>query len=118
MAMLLEGDMLDAVLRLVKDLSVSGIVYFWIDNDSMKVSPDIPTLLLAEEWRTGFLFADFDGVEKRQSQIDRRKDKHQRIDVDEQLLSDRSHPEGRRLADLPVKVDIDLAAEKLKVYYS
>ncbi|WP_067867625.1 hypothetical protein [Neptuniibacter marinus] len=111
-------DKLDGSLRLVKDLSSSGIVYFWIDKDEQKLSPDIPSLPLAEEWWTNYLFSLFDGPERRYSLIDRRQDKNQRKDIDQQLFSNRLNPAGRRESDKPIQVDLDRVADKLKIYYS
>lgn len=105
-------------MKLVKDLNPSGIVYFWINDLSEQISPDIPTFQLAEEWRTRFIFSQYEGNERRTSVIDRRKDQDQRLNVDRSLDASRSKPEGRREADSKIQIDIDLAVEKLKVYYS
>lgn len=105
-------------MQLVKDLSPSGIIYFWVDENLEKISPDIPTLQLADEWRTHFIFSQFEGMERRNSFIDRRKDDTQREELDKNLFHNRLNPVGRRVTDEPIKVDVDLAVEKLKVYYS
>ncbi len=104
-------------MRLVKDLIDSGIVYFWVDNDSEKLSPDIATLALAEEWRTRYVHSQYPGDERRKSHIDRRKNRDKRMELDETLFASRLLPHGRRKTDVPVEVDIDQAAEKLKVFY-
>lgn len=108
----------DGPVQLVKDLSPSGIVYYWIDEWSEKISPDIPTLQLADEWRTRFVFSKFEGIERRNSFLDRRKDSNQRKELDKNLFHNRLNPVGRRETDEPITIDIDLAVEKLKVYYS
>lgn len=105
-------------MKLVKDLTPSGILYFWIDENSEKISPDIPTFQLAEEWHTRFVFSQYTGEERRQSFLDRRKDQYQRERLDESIFASRENPEGRRKADRHVDVDIDLVVDKLKVYYS
>jgi hypothetical protein len=104
--------------HLVKDLSPSGIVYYWTDELFDKISPDIPTIQLADEWRTRFVFSKFQGIERRHSFIDRRKDNNQRKELDKNLFYNRLNPVGRRVTDGPVSIDMDLAVEKLQVYYS
>ncbi|EAR60457.1 hypothetical protein [Neptuniibacter caesariensis] len=103
---------------LVKDFNESGFIYYWVDENQDQVSPYIPTFKLAEEWRTRYLFDQYEGNERRLSLIDRRKDESTRKEFDRSLDIVRTNPQGRREADEPVKVDIDLSVEKLKIYYS
>ncbi|KEA64595.1 hypothetical protein ADIMK_1048 [Marinobacterium lacunae] len=61
------------------------------------------------------MFSRYEGDERRKSIIDRRSDAEKRRRMEERgnLLS--ISPYGRRHTDIPVDVDIDLVAEKLKV---
>ncbi|MEH6576153.1 MAG: hypothetical protein V7731_03655 [Amphritea sp.] len=101
-------------MKLVKDLSHSGIIYYWIDDSGEKISPDIACLTLAEEWRTKYLFSTYEGEGRRRSIIDRRRDEENREHLDTTLLDVGPNSDGRRIADISVKVDIDLFAEKIK----
>ncbi|WP_286238277.1 hypothetical protein [Neptuniibacter halophilus] len=103
-------------MRLVKDLHRSSIVYYWNDTDDVMISPHLANLNLAKEWRDTYLFSLYAGEERRRSVIDRRQDESSRRAMDIALYVARIRPQGRRITDIPVTVDIDLAADKLSVY--
>jgi len=103
-------------MKLVKDLNDSGIVYYWLDDGGMRISPEIPCITLAEEWRIKYLFSTYKGGERRHSIIDRRQNQDKRIDLERTYFVSLMKPDGRRIADTPVKVDIDLVAEKIRSY--
>ncbi|GGB99408.1 hypothetical protein GCM10011352_27000 [Marinobacterium zhoushanense] len=98
---------------LVKDLIDCRIVFYWLDETGCEVSPELCTFQDAEEWWKALMFERYRGYERRKSIIDRRTDfeKRQRMDNSHRFAS--INPYGRRVTDQPIKVDIDLAAEKL-----
>ncbi|MBV1789034.1 hypothetical protein KQ940_13330 [Marinobacterium sp. D7] len=98
---------------LVKDLIDCRIVFYWLDDAGIQVSAELPTFQDAEEWWKIHIFAQYEGFERRKSIVDRRTDfeKRQRMDNSHRFAS--INPYGRRMTDRPIKVDIDLATEKL-----
>lgn len=105
-------------MRLVKDIDKNGIFFYWSDPDfiDVPISPRLPCIELAKEWRDKHLFSLYRGDERRHSHIDRRLDKTKRKQVDEALFYSRQRPEGRRSTDKPLTVDIDLVADKVQLY--
>ena len=103
-------------LQLVKDFKKFKFIYYWVDRYSMKVSPDMTTFYHAEEWITDYSFALYKGRERRVSKIDRRTARLMKIIKGKaRFSSKRRGIPGRRVTDNPVKVDLNLAAEKLNV---
>ncbi len=105
-------------MKLVKDLSDSGsIVFYWTyDEAGEAISPELKTLQLADEWRKNYLFSQYEGMERRQSIIDRRKNGDKRKKMEKNYKSSRQNPQGRRESDQTVNVDIDLFQEKIKAF--
>lgn len=99
-------------MKLVKDLIDHRIVYYWTVDDH-RISPVLASFVLAEEWIAKFYNDSYLGEERRRSHIDRRKlytarDRLRNVEI----LP--TSPVGRRVSDKPVKVDIDLAKEKMQ----
>ncbi|GGC04244.1 hypothetical protein GCM10011352_33080 [Marinobacterium zhoushanense] len=105
-------------MRLIKDLVDSRIVFYWIDESDKRLSPDHATFHQAQEWWKSYMFARYEGDERRKSVIDRRSDadKRRRMEAENKLSS--ISPYGRRQTDVPVEVDLDLVAEKLELLKS
>ncbi len=103
-------------MELVKDLSDSGIVFYWIDEVGGRISPELATLRLANEWHQEVLFESYSGQERRVSVIDRRSDQDKRDSMVRNYISSQAFPSGRRVADVTAEVDLDLAKEKLKSF--
>jgi len=98
---------------LIKDLIDCRIVFYWLDERGYQISPDLCSFPRAEEWWKAHMFAQYKGVERRTSIVDRRTDfdKRQRMDNSYRFAS--INPYGRRQTDQPIKVHLDLADEKL-----
>lgn len=105
-------------MRLVKDIDEKGIFFYWSDPDcvDVSISPRLPCIELAKEWRDKHLFSLYRGYERRCSHIDRRLDRTKRKQVDKALFYSRRRPEGRRSTDKPLQVDIDLVVNKVQLY--
>lgn len=99
-------------MKLVKDLVDHRIVYYWT-LDEHRISPLLASFVLAEEWFIKFHNDTYVGEERRRSHIDRRK-LHNHRKKTEAIAIVPTNPAGRRLIDKPVKVDIDLAKEKMQ----
>ncbi|MBV1789505.1 hypothetical protein KQ940_15730 [Marinobacterium sp. D7] len=100
-------------MRLVKDLVDSRIVLYWTADTGKQLSTYLASLSQAEEWWKAYMFSRYDGEERRQSILDRRTnaEKRRRIVQSSELIP--ISPYGRRRTDIPVKVDVDLVADKL-----
>ncbi|WP_286240813.1 hypothetical protein [Neptuniibacter halophilus] len=101
-------------MKLVKDLYDSDIVFYWTGDSGEKLSPNLHTLMEAEEWWKREMFARYEGPERRKSIYDRREDSETRKRFERNHKFSRHNPQGRRQTDQPVKVDIDLAKEKIE----
>ena len=105
-------------MRLVKDLHNHRIIYYWIDDSDVKLSPDLASLELAEEWRLVHMHESYQGWNRRTSHLDRRRHQHKR----NQQALDRGGmnliSSGRRKADRSAKVDVDRAKSKLAALFS
>jgi hypothetical protein len=104
-------------MKLVKDLTHDGIRFYWIDESEERLSPELATLDLAKEWRIKTLFDSYKESERRVSVIDRRSDSDKRERTSKTLRASQSNPQGRRITDIAVQVDIDLVKQKLKELY-
>lgn len=103
-------------MELVKDLSDSGIIFYWIDASGGRISPELATLNLAHEWHQQALFEAYRGPERRVSTIDRRSDRVKRDSMDRNSISSQANPNGRRISDVAAVVKFDLVKEKLKSF--
>lgn len=102
-------------LKLIKDLDNFRQIYYWACPTQGKVSPELPTLLHASEWIIKHQADNFASTERRKTLIDRRKRNTVPSNAETELVfSRRINPEGRRITDAMPKVDLDLAAEKIK----
>ncbi|WP_299182821.1 hypothetical protein [uncultured Neptuniibacter sp.] len=100
--------------RLVKDFINFQFCYYWIDEATTKVSPDLPTFNHAQEWIISYHFSQYQGPERRKRKVDRRL-----LDAKKQYSSRRkSTSKGRRITDKPISIDIDLAHKKLQILMS
>ncbi|GAA0792217.1 hypothetical protein [Marinobacterium sediminicola] len=102
-------------IRLFKDFVDGRICYYWSDYGERQVSPAMATLQEAEEWWKHYQFSQFPGRERRQSIYDRRSDHHKREHVDRLISTSGLVNYGRRVTDLPIRVDQDLAADKIRL---
>lgn len=96
---------------LVKDLLGHRIVYYWLDGAD-KVSPELASLALAEEWYIKYNHSLYDGPERRSSHIDRRK-LYTKRDKERNTELLPTNPVGRRITDRHVQVSLDLAKQKM-----
>lgn len=104
-------------MKLVKDLTDDGIIFYWIDEAGDPISTDLRTLDDAREWRVLYLHNAYQGAERRTSIIDRRYNSEKRQYMEQNHQFARGKSQGRREADILVTVDTDLAAQKIKEYY-
>lgn len=100
-------------MRLVKDLHNHRIVYYWIDDADIRISPELASLELADEWRQQYLHETFQGWNRRTSHIDRRRYQHKRNKQATERGGLHLISSGRRRADRVAKVDLDWAKDKL-----
>lgn len=104
-------------MKLMKDLADERIIFYWIDSSEERLSPSLATLDLAKEWRDQRMFDSYPGAERRSSIIDRRSNRNKRESMTKSHRSARTNPQGRRITDIPVAVDVDLVKEKLQEFY-
>ncbi|MDO6513427.1 hypothetical protein [Neptuniibacter sp. 2_MG-2023] len=103
------------MLKLIKDFHNYQFVYYWINNQRKKVSPNLPTKQYAEEWLIHYHFETYSGRERRCRMLDRRSES-QKINLRgvQIFFSKRKGlTKGRRRSDLNVEVDFDLSKKKL-----
>jgi len=103
--------------RLVKDFFDGVFVFYWFNPvTKQRASVYCHTQDEAGEWWLTYHFNQYDGIERRKSIIDRRS-LHGKRDA-----RSRGHnfvteaPDGRRRTDVPIKVDRDVSARRLKDY--
>lgn len=101
-------------MTLVKDMKNHRIVYYWNDLDGQTLSPELPTLAIAEEWRKEYLQAVYEGHQRRVSTIDRRLYQHKRDQHPRSKKIESLFESGRRSTDRSARVDKDFASEKLQ----
>lgn len=102
-------------IRLFKDFVDGRICFYWSEDGGRQVSPAFATLQEAQEWWKRYLFSQFTGWEKRRSIHDRRSDFDKRQRVNRmRMASDFAHY-GRRVSDQPIRIDQDMAAEKIRL---
>lgn len=95
--------------KLVKDFESHKIIFYWLDSQSKKISPSLPSIDLAKEWIIDHHFCAYEGPERRSAKIDRRRlDKHDPFSIRN------PYSKGRRITDRPIKVHINLADQKIK----
>ncbi|GAA0690430.1 hypothetical protein GCM10009104_16440 [Marinobacterium maritimum] len=102
-------------IKLFKDFVDGRICFYWSDYDGQQVSPTMATLQEAEDWWKQYLFSQFVGWERRQSILDRRSNHDKRRRVAKWLYPASVAHRGRRVSDQPVRVDQDLAKEKIRL---
>lgn len=105
-------------MKLIKDLNQNEVVLYWSGAGAEKLSPNLHNLAESEEWWKKYHFSLYQGEERRASIYDRRKDEMKRGFFDTHNRFVRPNPDGRRITDKPVKVDVDLAELKLKLKIS
>jgi hypothetical protein len=94
---------------LVKDLEYFQIMFFWLNRQSERISPYLPSMQHAKEWIHEYHFGLYGGPERRRSTIDRRRPDDVALNLNRNLLK-----HGRRITDRPIRVDIDNASEKIE----
>ena len=100
----------------MKDIIEGRIVYYWV-NDAQRmerISPYHHCIIESEEWWKAYMFSQYPGEERRRSIHDRRQDHDKRRHLELREQYNRKAPVGRRITDQGVKVEIDLAAEKIE----
>lgn len=96
-------------LKLVKDFRDFRLVYYWINPLKKKIiSPLMPTLLHAAEWRAEYITSAYTGAERRQNKTDRRY-----ADSNDTVGESRNNRGGRRITDNPVSIDYDISVKKI-----
>jgi hypothetical protein len=100
-------------MKLVKDLVDGRIVFYWMDEKGTLISEYLHPLLEAEEWWKHFMFAQYEGEERRLSIYDRRQDLETRKRLELREKYNRTNPIGRRVTDVAIAVDLDLSKEKI-----
>ena len=102
-------------MKLIQDLTSEGIVLYWTGSRAKKLSPDFHNQIEAEEWQKKYHFSQYHGEERRASIYDRRRDELKREFYYAGNRFFRANPNGRRVTDKPIQVDVDLAHLKLKL---
>ncbi|WP_415903234.1 hypothetical protein ACMXYR_05660 [Neptuniibacter sp. QD29_5] len=94
--------------KLVKDYLEHKIVFYWQSEGSKRASPTFPSLIHAKEWLINQYFDSYKGPERRKHKVDRRS-------LQKGDFSSKRDPytHGRRITDRPIKVDINLADQKI-----
>ena len=105
-------------LVLVKDFIEGRFVLYWQDEREKVRSPLFTSVEGAEEWWVQFNFKLYKGDERRDSFVDRRRDVAQRDETLLRLRVGSRYPDGRRVTDLPVKVEKDISKVSLLKYYA
>lgn len=98
-------------MKLVKDFDDYQITYYWLDSEGIKVSPNLPTLVHAQEWYLEHNFAQYDGIERRQRKCERRHANTLRTTL---RCKRKNSSSGRRSTDKTFSVDIDFSKDKIK----
>lgn len=101
--------------KLVKDFDSYEFIYYWVDQDHIKVSSNLATVELAEEWLIHYHFSEYPGKERRRSFYDRRYSANKvKLQGTQIFFSKRKPPlKGRRMTDRVTEVDMDLSKEKI-----
>ncbi len=101
-------------MQLCKDYLEERICYYWCNRTGVQISPRLATVGDAENWWKTYSFSMYRGPERRKSIYDRRTnhDKRRRI------ADGAAWGAGRRVTDIPVRVNRDLALEKISILSS
>ncbi|MAY40812.1 MULTISPECIES: hypothetical protein [unclassified Neptuniibacter] len=101
--------------KLVKDFDSYEFIYYWVDQNNSKVSSNLATVELAEEWLIHYHFSEYPGKERRRSFYDRRYSANKvKLQGTQIFFSKRKPPlKGRRMTDRVIEVDMDLSKEKI-----
>lgn len=105
---------MDLAMRLIKDLSVDRAVFVWTGNGTSILSPQLYSLTAARDWWVKHMFDAFEGQERRQSLIDRRRSQTSAKSEADAITYNRRNHQGRRKTDADISVDHDLYTVKLK----
>lgn len=107
-------------LQLIKDFDADTqrIVLYWTDCNHRKVSSDFTSVGDAHIWWIGFQNSLYDGVDRRDSNLDRRWLISQRVQQSNGLIRHSDAPDGRRYTDRPIHVDRDVSRVHLLQYYA
>ncbi|WP_415896349.1 hypothetical protein ACMXYX_09560 [Neptuniibacter sp. QD72_48] len=103
------------MLKLVKDFIDYQFTYFWVESSGTKarrISKKLPTLEHAREWFIDYHYAQYNGIERRKSKQDQRKNSNNRFNPI--LCKRNASNRGRRITDKPIQIDIDLSKKKIK----
>lgn len=103
------------MLKLVKDFADYQFVFYWVDQNNIKVSSNLPTREYAHEWLVHHYFEEYTGKERRRSIYDRRYSANKmKLQGGQIFFSKRkASVKGRRMTDKTVNVDLDLSKEKI-----
>ncbi|MGB2130104.1 MAG: hypothetical protein ACPHXW_01685 [Marinobacterium sp.] len=99
-------------MKLFRDFIDGRICFYWATDIGMQLSPRLATLQDAEEWWKTFLFTTHRGDERRCSIHDRRSD----FDKRRRFSRNGRSGLGRRRSDMPVRVQCDLAGDKIEAW--
>ncbi|MGB0204674.1 MAG: hypothetical protein ACPF9K_06450 [Neptuniibacter sp.] len=99
--------------QLVKDFHKEKIIFYWIDKNKKRISPPLPSLNHAKDWLIAEQFASYEGNERREPKVDRR-----RTGKFEANCRRKHQENGRRIPDKPIKVDINIADKKIEAMLS
>ncbi|MFW1676996.1 hypothetical protein ACFVYJ_04335 [Pontibacter sp. JAM-7] len=99
--------------KLVKDFEDYKVIYFWLDDNNQCISAHFPTLAHAKEWFIQYHFNQYTGPERRKRLVDRRSSESKVLNHAGSSKRGSKASHGRRITDRPIRVDIDLATEKL-----
>lgn len=107
-------------LRLIKDFDaeLQRIILYWVDETSAKVSPEFFSVSNAHIWWIEFQSAQYDGVERRMSGLDRRWLLTQRVQQTNGIIRHSDAPDGRRYTDQNISVTRDVSRVRLLQYYA
>jgi hypothetical protein len=104
-------------MRLIKDLNNSGNAFYsWLTEDGENISGNLPTNMSAHEWWTRHLFSQYEGLERRSSIYDRRRDLRMRKIFDLEQEYARLFYLGRRKTDKAPEIHLDLFKIKIQKF--
>ncbi|WP_286238279.1 hypothetical protein [Neptuniibacter halophilus] len=101
--------------QLVRDLKEYEVIFYWIDGQQEKISPEMKTIIHAREWIIDYHYSLYTFTERRRYRNDRRALQKPASPEAAFFCRRYSSNEGRRLTDQLNKVDVDLAIQKIQV---
>lgn len=99
-------------MKLFRDFIDGRICFYWAAEIGMQLSPQLATRQEAEEWWRAFRFSQYPGSERRCSIQDRRSNMEKR----HRLAKGARAGAGRRATDVLIRVDCDLASDKIDAW--